>query len=198
MDISPAPPTATFAFNPLPASFVSSNVVPSRPSLSTSSSSAKPFDNSFFAKLTANQPSSSTGIQRSRTRSADVQPLAAKDANEQSTTMPSFPLKRPTGLLRTASAAAKTNPFEVSPRFPGAIAPPTRPGMLERARSDGGMVFGATATGQQQAGNRNSFERRAPSGLGREGSSGVTRPAPGPYPLQQASSGRRISGRSVT
>lgn len=191
MDISPAPPTATFAFNPLPLSRASSNSnSTSRPTSSSScTQSGKAFDNTFFAKLTANQPSSSgsSSVHRSRTRSADVpsQPLAPKDANEQPSNasngqFPSFPLKRPTGLLRTASAQAKSNPFEVSPRFPGAFAPLARPGLMERARSDGGLVFG-----QDQA------NKRAPSATT---GTGPMRPAPGPYPLQ-ASSGRRISGR---
>ena len=191
MDISPAPPTATFAFNPLPLSRTSSNSnSQSRPTSSSSSThSGKAFDNTFFAKLTANQPSSSAGgssVHRSRTRSADIpsQPLAPKDANEQpsasSGQFPSFPLKRPTGLLRTASAQANSNPFEVSPRFPGAIAPLTRPGLMERARSDGGLVFG-----------HGQANKRAPSATA---GTGLTRPAPGPYPLQ-ASSGRKISGR---
>lgn len=194
MDISPAPPsTSIFAFNPVSTSNASSNSLSRPPS---ASSTSKPFDNSFFAKLAANQPGSAgSGLHRSRTRSAEVQALAIKDGNEQ-TIVPSFPLKRPAGLLRTASAAAKSNPFEVSPRFPGpgTNAPLTRPGLLERARSDGGLVFGAAGQGAAPA--RPSLGR-APSALGREVGPAVARPAPNPYPLQSGS-GRRISGRYMS
>jgi hypothetical protein len=164
---------------------------------SSTTGNSKTFDSTFFERLAAHQSTHSTtsaasnAMSRSRTRTSSSdggRPLSDKDVNAVQSlsnvaALP-LPLKRPTGLLRTSSAAiaAKVNPFEVSPR-PSLAAPH----LMERAKSDNQLVFDLskkTALGGEGP--------RRPSGLSKETVSGA-RPSIVPYSLQ--SQGRKISGR---
>ena len=197
MDISPAPPARPrmpTASGRLEAGAVGAKSRTTSASSTSSSTSKNLFDTSFFAKLAANQPPVASAPEsggRTRIRSAEL-PLSAKTNNgqpQQAQAPSSFPLKRPMGLLRTASA--KVNPFEVSPRPSLSVLGGKG---LERASSDNHLLLGGFKAGR---------EKRGLSGLGQENSSNSVTTLPGqrpsiaPYSLQGSggSSGRRISGR---
>lgn len=194
MDISPAA-------SPVLQEKVSAPLPERRSSLqkAASSSTTKTFDSTFFERLAQHQSThssasvASTTAPRPRTRTSSSdggRPLSDKDVNTvqalSNVAAPALPLKRPTGLLRTSSAAiaAKVNPFEVSPR-PSLAAPH----LMERAKSDNQLVFDLSRK-TALAGEG----PRRPSGLSKETVSGA-RPSIVPYSLQ--SQGRKISGRCV-